>query len=105
MTKPKNGRIIGSATRYLGHETCHGGHGAKVLVAAVLRRTADPDDPDSYVTSNSRLDALGGVRRGDGAEVHVWLPKDKRFSWVANEIEDITQLARCRHLANEQAAP
>jgi len=86
-------KIIGMETTYIGHERRHGGHGAKMLVTAIFRYDEDEDSPDSYVTDNERLAELGGLRPEDGVEIHAWLPKQKRWSFVGDELETIRDLA------------
>jgi len=85
-------QIIGSEAIYFGDEARLGGRGAHVKITGVFRHDESADGADRFVTDNMRLAELGGVRPGDGVEVHVWLPTENRWSFVGEEIEDIGQL-------------
>ncbi|RJO66013.1 MAG: hypothetical protein C4523_14300 [Myxococcales bacterium] len=93
-------QIVGSEAVYLGDEVRLGGHGARVKITGVFKRGVDPatvpdmdaEDGVVFITDNDMLAKLGGVRPGDGAEVHVWLPTLGRWSFVGEEVTDVGQL-------------
>ena len=91
-------KIIGMETTYIGHERCHGEHGQKAMVTAIFRYDEDEDSDNRHVTDNIQLARLGGVRAKDGAEIHIWLPKDNRWCFVGDELTSVLDLAAFAHL-------
>ena len=103
----KTTRIIGTETIYIGHEKRLGGHGVRMLITGIFRYDAKKkltlydDNPDAYITDNDHLARLGGVRPGDGAEVHVWNGRENRWGFVGEEVEDVKDLAIFKHLRRQ----
>lgn len=100
VSTPDPPQIIGTETVYLGDERRLGGKGAKVLITGIFKANPNPTlfpdlDPGCrrhLVTDNALLARVGGVQPGDGAEAHVWLENEARWSFVGEEIEDVCQL-------------
>lgn len=95
-------KIIGTETTYIGQEKRLGGHGARMLIASILRYAASPDLRDSryaYITDNRLLAVhFGGVRPGDVVLVHVWNEHENRWGFVSEEVGDIRSLECFKHL-------
>lgn len=85
-TYPK--KIIGVEAVHVGNSLSLDGYGSKVLVTGVFRYDEPEDSPDRFLTCNKRLQSLGGLRATDGLEVHVWLSRYGRFSFVGEEVSD-----------------
>lgn len=96
---PDPPQIIGAEAVYQGCEARYGGRGAKVLITAIIRRDEPVDGEDRHVTDNARLAELGGLRPQDGAEVHVWVEEEKRWSFVGEEVRNIALLKIANALA------
>jgi len=94
--KPKGNKFgefrIGSEATYIGDSPAVSGPGSRVLVTGIFRYDEDENSDDRFVNDNKQLAELGGVRSCDGAEVHAWLEKEGRWSFVGQEIEDISTL-------------
>ncbi len=106
-SKTETCRIIGTETTYIGLEKRLGGHGVRMLITGIFRYdeksklTMYEDSEDSHITDNDHLALLGGVRPGDGAEVHVWNDRKNRWGFVGEEVEDVSDLAIFKHLRNQ----
>jgi len=100
-------KIIGTETTYIGHEKRLGGHGVRMLITGIFRYdektklTMYEDSEDSYITDNDHLARLGGVRPGDGAEVHIWNERENRWGFVGEEVEDVSDMAIFKHLRKQ----
>ena len=103
----KTTKIIGTETTYIGHERRLGGHGVRMLITGIFRYeekrklTLYGDGEDTYITENDHLARLGGVRPGDGAEVHVWNDRENRWGFVGEEVEDVKDLECFKHLRDQ----
>jgi len=92
--------VIGTVTKYLGHEERFGGYGIKMLVTAVFKRKFDerlvPDRDTGcdfvYVSDNDELQRLGGLDPTDSVEVQCWHPRQNRWCVVYDEIKNIREL-------------
>ena len=84
--------VIGAITWYTGSDPRFSDPDTLMLVTAVFRYDEPEDSPDRFITDNARLEQLGGVRPGDGIEVHVWDGETGEWGSVGEEITDITEL-------------
>jgi len=91
-------KIIGMQTAYFGRDRRHGEQGQKAMVTAIFRYDEDEDSDNRCVMDNEQLADLGGVRAQDGAEIHIWLPKENRWCFVGDELTSVLDLAAFVHL-------
>ena len=81
-------KIIGTVTQYTGTEHAYL-TGCKVRIVTVLRgldpKNPDPDDV-TILTTDSEVEAAGGVRATDRVEVQPWVEIDGgRWSFVTSD--------------------
>lgn len=79
-------KVLGITTIYDGVEFRYL-RGYTVRIVAVLKNALradyDPDKDGQYITEEHELARAGGVTADDRVGVRIWLPDEKRFSYVA----------------------
>ncbi len=92
--------VIGTSSRYVGTDKRFSDPDTLMLITCVFRYDEPEDHPDRIVTDNKRLEKLGGIRPGDGVEVHIWNSETGDWGAVAEEITDISTLELFRPAGN-----
>lgn len=60
--------------------------GATFLLVGVRKRYADPDDEAHDIRDNTMLEKHGGMTNDDTALVQMYLPEERRTTWVEDEL-------------------
>ena len=77
-------KILGSTTTYHGSEHPYL-RGYKVRIVAVMKRSATPDQDDSYLRDEDEITRAGGITADDRVEVQPWLEGEQRWSFVTSD--------------------